>query len=78
VTKLDDILRDELDPQDPDPTTRGGKSGRGTGDPQGGQSDFRVVAPSPGPGSWARLAGALGFGGIAVATLLAVVAGWAG
>jgi hypothetical protein len=30
MSKVDDILDDELDPEDLDPTPRGGKSGRGT------------------------------------------------
>lgn len=79
MSKADDILRDELDPEDLDPSPRGGKHGRGTDDAKAGRkSDIRVVAPTPGPSCLVRAAELLGFAGIAAATLLAAVAGWLG
>ncbi|MEU0532012.1 hypothetical protein [Amycolatopsis tolypomycina] len=79
MSKVDDILADELDPEDLNSDPRGGKHGRGTEDPKtAGKSDFRVAVPPTGPACLVRAAQLLGFAGIAVATVLAAVAGWAG
>lgn len=63
MSRADDIFRDELDPEDLDPTPRGGQRGRIT------------PTPSGGAGCPLRLAELAGFGGVVVVTLAAAVVG---
>lgn len=62
MSKVDKILKDELDPKDPDPTPRGGKNGRNSG----GKSGSRFLQ---------GLGERIGIAGIAVFTLGAALAG---
>jgi hypothetical protein len=63
VSKVNDIFRDELDPEDLNPGTRGGQRGR--------------ISPTPsgGAGCPLRLLELAGFGGVVVATLAAALVG---
>ena len=63
MSKADRILGDELDPEDLNPTPRGGHRGRIT------------PTPSGGAGCPMRLLEIAGFGGVVVATLAAAVVG---
>ena len=62
MAKADDIFRDELDPEDLNPTPRGGQRGRISPSPSGGSCPLRLL----------ELAG---FGGVVVATLAAALVG---
>ncbi|MGW4484290.1 hypothetical protein ACWEOE_10680 [Amycolatopsis sp. NPDC004368] len=64
MSKADDILRDELDPEDLDPSPRGGKNGRNTEK----KDPVRFVE---------RLGQRLGFLGLVVVTALSALAGCA-
>jgi hypothetical protein len=62
MSKVDKILKDELDPKDPNPTPRGGKNGRNSGGKSGGKF-------------LQGLGERVGFAGIVVLTLGAALAG---
>jgi hypothetical protein len=66
MSKVDEILEDELDPEDPDPTPRGGNNGRNT-DPKKTGGKFLQ-----------RLGERIGFAGIAIVTVGAALLGAAG
>jgi hypothetical protein len=63
MSKFDEIMRDELDPEDLNQTPRGGQRGR--------------ISPTPsgGAGCPLRLLELAGFGGVVVATLAAALVG---
>ena len=63
MSRADDIFRDEMDPEDLNPTPRGGRRGRITPTPFGGA------------GCPMRLLEMAGFAGVAVATLAAALVG---
>lgn len=62
VSKVNNIFRDELDPEDLNPAPRGGQRGRISPTPAGGAGCLRLME-------------AAGFGGVVVATLAAALMG---
>lgn len=62
MSKFDEIMRDELDPEDLSQQTRGGQRGRISPTPSGGSCPMRLLEMA-------------GFADVVVATLVAAVAG---
>jgi hypothetical protein len=69
MSKVDKILKDELDPEDLNPSPRGGKSGRNGGGKSGGKSGGKIMQ---------GLGERVGFAGIVLATVLAAGVGLVG
>ena len=75
MSKVDRILSDELDPEDLDPTPRGGKDGRHTSKTDPKKDDRAKFASLPTPGGGAGCPLRLAVGGVVVATLTALLRG---